>query len=462
MIILSFLFFLVVFAIIGALSMLNKQNTTSDYLLAGQNTKPWLVALSAVATNNSGYMFVGMIGFTYTIGLASIWLALGWVFGDFIASFLVHKKLRQTSETQKCLSFASCLSNWHGTDFKIVRIVGGIITVIFLGVYAGAQLKAGSKALNVMFEWQEYVGAIIGAFIVLLYCFSGGIRASIWTDAAQSFVMAIAMVLLFVYGVVEIGGFSNFIHELDKVSPTFLSLYIDESKSVLKVILFILGWVFAGFGVAGQPHIMVRFMAVDNSENMKRVRIYYYAWFLSFFVLTVGVGLVSKLLLTQTGTFDAELALPFLSLKLLPSILVGLILAGLFAATMSTADSQILSCSASLTNDIFIKAKGSYLLAKLGTVLMVLIALLVALFGSNSVFVLVLIAWAFLSCAFVPLIMVYCLNGKPSEKTALSMMFFGVLTMFIWRYLKLDSIIYEVAPGIIVGFLVYLISLIKK
>ena len=196
MVVLSFLFFLVIFAVIGALSMLNKQNTTDDYLLAGQNTKPWLVALSAVATNNSGYMFIGMIGFTYTVGLASIWLALGWVVGDFIASFFVHKKLRHVSEHQKCLSFASCLSNWHGTNFKIVRIIGGIVTIVFLGVYAGAQLKAGSKALNVMFEWQEYVGAIIGAVIVLLYCFSGGIRASIWTDAAQSCVMAIAMVFL--------------------------------------------------------------------------------------------------------------------------------------------------------------------------------------------------------------------------------------------------------------------------
>ena len=238
-----------------------------------------------------------------------------------------------------------------------------------------------------------------------------------------------------------------------------MSLYIDESKSVLKVVLFVLGWVFAGFGVAGQPHIMVRFMAVDDSENMRKVRIYYYSWFLSFFVLTVGVGLVAKLLLTQTGAFDAELALPFLSLKLLPSILVGLVLAGLFAATMSTADSQILSCSASLTNDIFTKAKSNYLITKLGTVLMVAIALLIALFGSNSVFALVLIAWAFLSCTFVPLIVVYCLNGKPSEFTALAMMFIGVGVMFIWKSLGLDSIIYEVAPGVLAGFATYLVTL---
>jgi sodium/proline symporter len=456
MIALSFLFFLLVFAAIGALSMLQKQNTTDDYLLAGQSTKPWLVALSAVATNNSGYMFIGMIGFTYTIGLASVWLALGWVLGDFIASFLVHKKLRITSEKQKCLSFAGVLSNWNGENFKKIRLIGGIITVLFLGIYAGAQLKAGSKALTVMFGWHDYVGALIGAAIVLLYCFSGGIRASIWTDAAQSFVMAIAMILLFVFGVTQVGGMANFISELKQVSPTYLSLYVDESKSLVKLILFILGWVFAGFGVAGQPHIMVRFMAVDDSENMKKARIYYYAWFLAFFLLTVGVGLVSKLLLTNNGVFDAELALPLLSLELLPSILVGLVLAGLFAATMSTADSQILSCSASLTSDIFTKAKSNYLITKLGTVLMVLISLIIALVGPDSVFVLVLIAWSFLSCAFVPLIVVYALNQKPSENLALLMMFVGVATMLVWKYFGLDEIIYEAAPGIIAGLLVYL------
>jgi sodium/proline symporter len=138
--------------------------------------------------------------------------------------------------------------------------------------------------------------------------------------------------------------------------------------------------------------------------------------------------------------------------------LVGLVLAGLFAATMSTADSQILSCSASLTNDIFTKAKSNYLITKLGTVLMVVIALIIALFGPDSVFVLVLIAWSFLSCAFVPLITVYCLGQKPSQKTALAMMFFSLATMFAWKYFGLSEIIYEVAPAIIVGLLVYLVS----
>ena len=445
------------FVIIGVLSTLKNKHTSVDYLLAGHNVKPWLVALSAVATNNSGYMFVGMIGYTYVVGLSSMWLLVGWIFGDLLASLFIHKKLRETSEKENTHSFAGVLSRWHGNDYRKLRLIAGIITVSFLGTYASAQLNAGSKALHVLFGWDYSVGAIIGAVMVLLYCFSGGIRASIWTDAAQSFVMVFAMGLMVFVAVEKIGGISQLINALNLVSPTYMNLFPSESPfgNLLGPILFVASWMFAGFGVVGQPHIMVRFMAMDQPNNMNKVRFYYYSWYIVFAALTISAGLLARLLLPEINTFDAELALPTLSQQLLPEVLVGLILAGLFAATMSTADSQILSCSAAITRDFTHEKKPSYLMTKLSTVFVTIMALIIALSGTESVFSLVIIAWAALACAFTPLMTVYALGGKPSERLAILMIFTGIAVMVLWRYLGLNDAVYEIAPGILSGLTTY-------
>lgn len=448
------------FAAVGISSSLKSKKTTQDYLLAGQDVKPWLAALSAVATNNSGYMFIGMIGYTYLVGLSSIWIMFGWIFGDYVMSLFVHKNLRHITQQRKALSFAHVLSSWHGTDYKKLRMLSGLITVIFLSVYAAAQLKAGSKALHVMLGWQYYVGAIMGAFIVLLYCFSGGIRASIWADAAQSFVMIGAMAILFFYAIGDAGGWSSFIDKMQHVSPNYLNILVsDYGSPYFATVLFIAGWLFAGFGVVGQPHIMIRFMTVDKPDNMKKATNYYYAWYVAFSILTIGVGLAARVIIPSAADFDAELALPTLSTQLLPEILVGLVLAGLFAATISTADSQILSCCASLTND-FTKKKAGYLVTKLGTLGVTSFALTIALVGSNSVFDLVVVSWSALASAFAPLLFTYALGKKVSENLAIAMMIAGLLALFLWRYFGLNALIYEAAPGVLMGLLVYYCSVL--
>ncbi|MCR9206398.1 MAG: sodium/proline symporter, partial [Halobacteriovoraceae bacterium] len=368
-VVISFLCFLGIFVLIGVSSSLLSKKSNSDYLLAGHDIAPWLAALSAVATNNSGYMFIGLIGFTYTSGLQSIWLMIGWILGDLIMAKYVHKKLRANTEKNNLLSFGGVLSRWHGTDYRKLRLLVGLITVIFLGIYAAAQFKAGSKALHVLFGWNYNTGAIIGAIIVFAYCLSGGIRASIWTDAAQSFVMVLAMAVLFFVGIQEVGGIAALTDKLDAIDPNFLSIMPTGLpwQNGAGISLFILGWVFAGFGVIGQPHIIVRFMTIDDTKNMKKTQMYYYSFYIIFTILTYGVGIVSKVIIPESATFDAELALPTMSQVLLPNVLIGVVLAGLFSATMSTADSQILSCSAAFTRDILPKEKDTLFITKLAT-----------------------------------------------------------------------------------------------
>lgn len=459
MVIASFCLFLVVFIGIGLLSAFKAQGNSEDYLLAGSNVKPWLVALSAVATNNSGYMFIGMIGFTYMTGLSSIWLMIGWIFGDFIASLFIHKKLRIITGTQDVLSFGGILARWHGTEYRKLRFLAGLITVFFLGTYAAAQFKAGSKALHVLFGWDYNTGAIIGAVMVFLYCMAGGIRASIWTDAAQSFVMIIAMIVLFVFGIQELGGLSEFSSKISSVSPTYLNLFPENlaTPGMTGAFLFVLGWIFAGFGVVGQPHIMIRFMTMDSSKNMGRVRIYYYTWFTAFYTLTIAVAMIARLLLPASANFDAELALPMIATQLLPQFFVGLVLAGLFAATMSTADSQILSCSAAITRDILPKDKSTYLMTKLATIFVTITALLIALYGSSNVFGLVLIAWSILAAAFGPILFIYALDIRLKENVAIAMLCVGFIVTVVWRQLGWSDYMYEIAPGMISGVLVYFV-----
>lgn len=452
-----FILVLLFFGLVGISSSFKRKKNTKDYLLAGQNVKPWLVALSAVATNNSGYMFIGMIGYTYTVGLESIWLMVGWILGDFIASLFVYGKLREYSSTYKLISFGSLLSNNKGTNYRIIQLFAGIVSLFFLSLYASAQFNAAGKALYATMGWHNYIGISVGGLLVLVYCFSGGIRAAIWTDAAQSIVMIVSMGLLLVYAIIDQGGVVESINKLEKVSDSYLSI-VNQEKVLHSALLFNLGWLFAGFGVIGQPHIMVRYMTLDNPDNIGRVRYYYYSWFTTFYAISIGVGLFSRIVLDSSIPFDSELALPMMSLQLLPEFMVGIILAGIFAATISTADSLIISCTTALSNDIFPKLKYKYTQNKLITIFIILFASIVAMISKSGVFQIVIYAWAVLGSVFGPLISLRMMGVSVNKVTsALMMVVSGIVTIF-WSQLGLDSIVYEMMPGIIVGYLIYILS----
>lgn len=457
MIALSFMAFLALFAAVGLASHRLARPASSDYLLASQSVPAWLVGLSAVATNNSGYMFIGVIGYTHAVGLPSIWLMIGWIAGDFVASGLIHRKLRHATFDNGAQTFAEMLSRWHGTDFRVLRRLAALISILFLGAYAAAQLSAGSKALTALFGWAPAAGAILGAIIVLAYCLAGGIRASIWTDAAQSIVMLGAMGLLFGVCVDTLGGPAEAWSALATVSPGYRSWFPSGLGlgEVWGPLLFVIGWLFAGFSVVGQPHIMVRFMALDDPKDTNRARAYYYVWFVLFYALANGVGLLSRVLLPARENFDAELALPTLALQLLPDPLVGLILAGVFAATMSTADSLILSCSGSLSRDLTANGEDRLGLVKLATLATTILALLIALFAQQSVFELVVASWAVMGAAFAPLLAVYALGGRPSERVCIAMVIAGVSCVWLWKQLAGLSDYYEGTIGILMGLAVY-------
>jgi len=235
----GFAFVLILIALVGLWSTRGSTDAGGDYLLAGQSVSPVLTAMSAAATKYSGYMFIGLIGYIYTFGLSAVWLAMGFLVGDITAFLFVFSSVRSATAETGAVTFAELVSKWHGGSYRVLRVAIGAVTLLFLATYAAAQFNAGGKALHVLFGWPYYTGAVIGASLILGYCLTGGLKASIWTDTVQSDVMMASMVMLLAAAIFNAGGLSAFLkppqrlpldiliwalHGLDRLRPQPCSL----------------------------------------------------------------------------------------------------------------------------------------------------------------------------------------------------------------------------------------------
>jgi SSS family solute:Na+ symporter/sodium/proline symporter len=460
----SFIVFLGIFFIIGLASVAKSKGTKSDYYLADQSISSLMSGLSAVATNNSGYMFIGVIGYTYTVGLAAIWLMIGWITGDFLASLFIHKQLHSATVKTGEASYIGVLARWSGGNMLMWRRIAALLILIFLGAYAAAQISAGSKALEGVLGWNKTTGAWMVALMVLSYSVAGGIRASIWTDVAQSIVMLAAMMILVLSGVMAFGGVASVIHAWQAI-PGYLDLAPQSLAlpGLMGIVLFSLGWLVAGLSVIGQPHIMVRFMALNDANSINVARIYYYGFFILFYALATMAGMLARLHLPALNQLDPELALPTMAVQLLPPALVGVVLAGIFAATMSTADSLVLSCSAAITHDLLPQAAERQMTIKLVTAAVTGLALLIALYASSNVFDLVILSWSVMAAAFGPILILFTINRVMTEGVAIFIMAIGIVVALLWRYANLHHMVYEGLPAMLIALLIgYLLSKTAK
>lgn len=460
----SFVFFLVLFTLIGVLSAKEKQSTSEDYLVASRSVNPWLTALSAVSTNNSGYMFIGLIGFAWRSGVEAMWITFGWIAGDLITWFWVHKRVRKQSEEVGAASVPALLARESKAKVsRPIAIAAGLLTFFFLGSYAAAQLKAGSATLHALFNWPLWAGSVIGVVVVAIYCMSGGIRASIWTDSAQSIVMIFAMSILLYYCWAEVGGLSDLLAALEAIDPKLVELF--PSGLLFGLGIYVLGFIFGGIGTIGQPHILIRFMAIDEVASIRKARAIYFVWYTFFSAAALAVGLYSRVLLPDltkglegSAAVDAtERALPTLAVEMLPALLIGVMLAGIFSATMSTADSQILSCSAAVTQDVFPRWQSSYTASKVATLSVAGMALVIALTANSGVFSLVLVAWSALASCLGPVLVVRLSRRPLPDWLALVMMVSGLGTILLWRGFGYSDAVFEALPGMMVPSVIYLI-----
>ena len=447
-----------VFAGVGMASIYVKEDNTDDYLVAGRGMHPALAALSAVSTWNSGYMFIGFIGFTYMMGYSVIWLGLVSTIGQVLAWVWLYKFIQEEGQKRGLRSLSSLVAEKAGApEAKLAAA----LSVLFLSIYAAAQLTSGGKALYVMMGWDEMVGILIGFVLVVAYCYAGGIRASIWTDAAQSCVMVVGSTILCWIAINTVGGFSGLHAGLEAQSPTLTNLYPPNLKFGISM------WAFAfflgGLGVAGQPQVVSRVMTLGSDSDRKQAMIWFFVWQTPFIGLMLLIGFASRVLFGGLG-FDPELGLPILAMGTMPAVGVGMILASIFAATMSTADSQVLACTAAITDDIKPEWRGDYKTTKIVTLVVAAFATLISIGGlyipgGDSVFALVVLAVYGLGGIFIPLLTIRWMGYKPDSTHSIAMMvaaFAGVIGWLLLGFGGADGIFPSV-PGMGAAFATHFI-----
>ena len=426
---------MLLFAGVGLASIRVKKDTTDDYLVAGRGMHPALAALSAVSTWNSGYMFIGAIGFTYVMGYNVIWLAIASTLGQLVAWMWLYKYIQEEGHKRNVRSLSSLVGDKAGSpEAKLAAV----LSVLFLSIYAAAQLTSGGKALLVMMGWSELVGILIGFVLVVAYCYAGGIRASIWTDAIQSCVMIIGSMILCWIALGEVGGFSGLNSGLESQDTALTNIMPPDLMFGFS--LWVFAFLLGGLAVAGQPQVVSRVMTLGSEKDRKQAMIWFFVWQTPFIILMTFVGLASRVLFPKADSFDPELGLPMLAMDTMPAIGVGMILASIFAATMSTADSQVLACTAAITDDIKPEWREDHKTTKKVTLFVAAFATAISIGGlyvpgGDSVFKLVVLAVYGLGSIFVPLLIIRWMGYKPDSTHSIVMMTSAFTAVMVWSML---------------------------
>ena len=457
---LSFLLFMGFFAGVGLASMRVKQDTTDDYLVAGRGMHPALAALSAVSTWNSGYMFIGFIGFIFVQGYSGIWIGLVSTLGQAVAWIWLYKFIQKEGAERGVRSLSSLVSKTRGApEAKLA----GILSVVFLAIYAAAQLVAGGVALRAMLGWSEMVGILIGFVLVVAYCYAGGIRASIWTDAAQSCVMIVGSTILCYLAVSEVGGFSGLHETLRGIDPGMVNLF--PADLTFGVTLWIGAFFLGGLGVAGQPQVVSRVMTLKDDRDRKEAAIWFFVWQTPFIALMFIIGLACRAIFLDLDASQAQDGLPLLAMEVLNPFLAGVILASIFAATMSTADSQVLACTAAITDDVKPEWSQEHKTTKIVTLVVAVFATLIALVGQqfpgfgDSVFALVVLAVYGLGGIFVPLLLIRMMGYEPDTEHTIWMMVAALSAVIVWSFNPWGQDIFPSIPAMSSAFVTHFILL---
>jgi sodium/proline symporter len=399
----SFCTFLVLFLGIGAFAARYSQGSESDYLLGGRSFGRWMVALSAGATGNTSFILIAAVGLGYTQGFGAFLLTLAFLSGELVFWSFFAKRISQQTEDTKAETVAELVTtNLKGPGASKVRSIVSLLIFVFIGAYLVAQFAGSAKILNVFFGVSVPIGVTIALVAILAYCTTGGLRASIWTDFAQAIIMIAMTVGMMVYALLDVGGVSALVSGLGETDPTLLN--VTRGHSIPTLIAFFIGFAAmgAGFGLS-QPHMTVRIMAGSSPKEVKRARWIY----IGFIYLTWGAmvifGICCRLLLSNIS--DPEQSLPVYAMNNFEPWIIGLVLAGMFSTIASSADSQILACSSAIARD-FSPKLDSAMTKRFGlgyqqaaTVVTGVLAALVTVYSSSTVFELVVFSVSVLTAS---------------------------------------------------------------
>lgn len=447
----------------------SKNKNLDDYVLGGRSLSPTAAALSAGASDMSGWLLMGLPGALYITGLAEAWIAVGLTIGAWLNWKFVAPRLRAYTEvSSNSVTVPSFFHNRLRDSRGIIRIFAALVILIFFTFYVSSGMVAGGVFFQSSFGGNYHTGMLLVAGITVAYTLFGGFLGATYTDVVQGLLMLTALIVLPIMALVYVGGFSGLESTIESVNPTALSLF---AGTTLLGILSSAAW---GLGYFGQPHIIVRFMGLRSAQDATAGRRIGITWMVATLVGAMSAGLIGIAYFarhpeaTLTDATNAESVFLDMSQILLHPLLAGFVLAAVLAAIMSTLSSQLIVCSSALAEDLYkltsggkelSDAKGLWL-GRAGVLVVSVIAGLLAWNPDSSVLSLVSFAWAGFGAAFGPIVILSLYWRKLTAAGAVAGMVAGAITVFVWGYNEvLSGYMYEIVPGFLVNLLfAYLVS----
>lgn len=462
-ILVAFLLYLCAMVAIGVWHYYKTQDL-ADYILGGRQLNPWVTSMSSVASDMSGWMLMGLPGFAYVAGVSAYWIAIGLALGTWMNWHFVAKRLRNyTQLANDSLTIPDFFENRFRDTSKILRMISAIFIFIFFLIYTSSGFVAGGKLFNTVFGIPYLWSLIISAGVVVSYTFLGGFKAVCWTDFCQGILMFVAVITVPATGIYLLGGPSLTIQTLTTNFPEHLNLFTNPDGSSLSfvAIISLLGW---GLGYFGQPHILVRFMAIRSAKDIVAATKIAMTWIGFSLTAAVVIGLVGRVYINPPLTGSAiETVFMVMTEQFYTSFFAGVILSAILAAIMSTASSQLLVTASSIAQDFYqslIRKNASeqelVLVSRITVVIVSLLAIIVASDPNNLVLDLVAYAWAGFGAAFGPLVLVSLFWKNATRNGALAGILVGGSTVLIWKYFGNPNL-YEIIPAFFASLLAIII-----
>jgi len=466
----TFLFYIVAMIAIGLMAYRATANF-SDYILGGRRLGSFVTALSAGASDMSGWLLMGLPGAIYLSGLSEMWIAIGLIIGAWLNWLLVAGRLRVHTEVQhNALTLPDYFSNRFNDQKKILRVASAFIILIFFAIYCASGMVAGARLFENMFDMSYGTALWISAIATISYVFIGGFLAVSWTDTIQATLMIFALLLTPIVTILSFSDLSQMTLALEAARPQVMNVMGDLG---FVAIMSLLAW---GLGYFGQPHILVRFMAADSVKSIPNARRIGMAWMTLCLGGAVAAGFFGIAYFQQhpelAGAVTANPETVFMELTkiLFNPWVAGIVLAAILAAVMSTLSCQLLVCSSTLTEDFyksFLRKNATQTeLVWIGRLMVLLIALLAIWMAGNpesKVLGLVAYAWAGFGAAFGPLIILSLFWRRMTLNGALAGMLVGAVVVILWKNLLGDTGVYEIIPGFIASIIaIVVVSLLGK
>ncbi|MBT2658923.1 sodium/proline symporter PutP [Bacillus sp. ISL-18] len=443
-----------------------RTSNLSDYMIGGRGLGAAVTALSAGASDMSGWLLMGLPGAMFTQGLSASWIAIGLTIGAYLNWLYVAPRLRIYTETaNNSMTIPAYLENRFGDNSSILRLTSGLVIIVFFTFYVSSGMVSGGVLFESTFNLNYQAGLWIIAAVVIGYTLFGGFLAVSWTDFVQGIIMVIALILVPAVTIIQVGGFDSAFGEIKGIDPKLFDIFKGTS---LLGIISLMAW---GLGYFGQPHIIVRFMAISSVKEIKKARKIGMGWMIfsvggAMFTGFIGLAYYSKQGLNLS---DPETIFIKLSGILFHPLITGFLLAALLAAVMSTISSQLLVTASSLTEDVYktffrrsATDKELLLVSRLSVLVVSFIAVLLAFNKNGTILSLVAYAWAGFGAAFGPVILLSLYWKRMNRWGALAGMVAGAVTVIVWANVPvLAKSLYEIIPGFIVGLAaIWLVSLV--